>query len=242
MTCRFGTIRPLRVEPGPFRPRPLATTEPGVSSLIGEALPKTLILVGLATVLALMIAIPMGIYQVVRRNKPEDYVLTGVSFIFYAMPAFLLGTLLILWFAIYIPIFSIEARRATSIWGILCRPKALVLPVVTLRRPSRIASFSRYMRSSMMETMTEDFIRTARAKGAAPGGSSTCHALRNAIIPIVTLLGLSLGTIVSGAVITESVFNSPAWACWPSTRPSRRTSPRCSASPSSSPSRRSRAI
>ncbi|HXN63067.1 MAG TPA: ABC transporter permease [Acidimicrobiales bacterium] len=184
------------------------TLNQSVTSLIAEALPKTLILVGLATLLALVIAIPMGIYQVVRRNKWDDYVLTGVAFILYAVPAFLLGTLLILWFAIYIPIFSTEAPQSDSIWGILSDPKALVLPVVTLAAIS-IASFSRYMRSSMMETMTEDFVRTARAKGAGPQRVLYVHALRNAIIPIITLLGLSLGTIVSGAVITESVFNYP---------------------------------
>jgi peptide/nickel transport system permease protein len=184
------------------------TLNQSVTSLIAEALPKTLILVGLATLLALVIAIPMGIYQVVRRNKWDDYVLTGVAFILYAVPAFLLGTLLILWFAVYIPIFSTEAPQSDSIWGILSDPKALVLPVVTLAAIS-IASFSRYMRSSMMETMTEDFVRTARAKGAGPRRVLYVHALRNAIIPIITLLGLSLGTIVSGAVITESVFNYP---------------------------------
>jgi peptide/nickel transport system permease protein len=184
------------------------TLNQSVTSLIAEALPKTLVLVGLSTLLALVIAIPMGIYQVVRRNKWDDYVLTGVAFILYAVPAFLLGTLLILWFAVYIPIFSTEAPQSDSIWGILSDPKALVLPVVTLAAIS-IASFSRYMRSSMMETMTEDFVRTARAKGAGPQRVLYVHALRNAIIPIITLLGLSLGTIVSGAVITESVFNYP---------------------------------
>ena len=178
------------------------------TALIGEALPKTLVLVGLATLFAIIIAIPLGVYQVVRRNKPEDYVITGFTFVLYAMPAFLLGTLLILWFAIYIPIFSTEAPQADTVLGILSDPRALVLPVVTLAAIT-IASFSRYMRSSMMETMTEDFIRTARAKGAAPRRVLFVHGLRNAIIPIITLLGLSLGTIVSGAVITESVFNYP---------------------------------
>jgi peptide/nickel transport system permease protein len=184
------------------------TLNQSVTSLIAQALPKTLVLVGLGTLLALVIAIPLGVYQVVRRNKPEDYVLTGVSFVLYAMPAFLLGTLLILWFAIYIPIFKTEAPQSTSIISILADPRAMVLPVVTLSAIS-IASFSRYMRSSMMETMTEDFIRTARAKGAGPRRVLYVHGLRNAIIPIITLLGLSLGTIVSGAVITESVFNYP---------------------------------
>jgi peptide/nickel transport system permease protein len=179
-----------------------------VIALIGQALPKTLVLVGLATLLAIIIAIPLGVYQVVRRNKPEDYILTGFTFVLYAMPAFLLGTLLILWFAIYLPIFSTEASQADTVLGILSDPRAMVLPVVTLAAIS-IASFSRYMRSSMMETMTEDFIRTARAKGAAPRRVLFVHGLRNAIIPIITLVGLSLGTIVSGAVITESVFNYP---------------------------------
>jgi peptide/nickel transport system permease protein len=179
-----------------------------VTSLIATALPKTLVLVGLSTLLAVVVAIPLGVYQVVRRNKPEDYIITGFTFVLYAMPAFLLGTLLILWFAIYIPLFPTQAPQSQSVWGILSDPRALVLPVVTLSAIT-IASFSRYMRSSMMETMTEDFIRTARAKGAAPRRVLYVHGLRNAIIPIITLLGLSLGTIVSGAVITESVFNYP---------------------------------
>jgi peptide/nickel transport system permease protein len=124
------------------------------------------------------------------------------------MPAFLLGTLLILWFAIYLHLFSVEGPQGQSILSILGDPRALVLPVLTLAALT-IASFSRYMRSSMMETLTEDYIRTARAKGAGARRVLFVHALRNALIPIVTLLGLSLGTIVSGAVITESVFNYP---------------------------------
>jgi peptide/nickel transport system permease protein len=179
-----------------------------VNSLIATALPKTLVLVGLSTLLAVVVAIPLGVYQVVRRNKPEDYVITGFTFVLYALPAFLLGTLLILWFAIEIPIFPTEAPQSQSVWGILSDPRALVLPVITLSAIT-IASFSRYMRSSMMETMTEDFVRTAKAKGASQRRVLYVHGLRNAIIPIITLLGLSLGTIVSGAVITENVFNYP---------------------------------
>jgi peptide/nickel transport system permease protein len=179
-----------------------------VVSLIATALPKTLVLVGLSTLLAVVVAIPLGVYQVVRRNKPEDYIITGFTFVLYAMPAFLLGTLLILWFAVDIPIFPTQAPQSESVWGILSDPRALVLPVITLSAIT-IASFSRYMRSSMMETMTEDFVRTARAKGASSRRVLYVHGLRNAIIPIITLLGLSIGTIVSGAVITESVFNYP---------------------------------
>ena len=179
-----------------------------VTSAIATALPKTLVLVGFATVFALVVAIPMGIYQVVRRNKPDDYMITGLTFLLYATPAFLLGSLLILWFGVYLHIFPTEAPQSQSVWGILSDPRAMVLPVVTLAGVS-IASFSRYMRSSMMETMTEDYVRTARAKGAAPRRVLYVHGLRNAIIPVITLLGLSIGTIVSGAVVTETVFNYP---------------------------------
>lgn len=179
-----------------------------VAYLIGRYLPRTLFLVGLSTVVALIIAIPLGILQVVRRNKPVDYVLTGLSFILYAMPAFLLGTLLILWFAIDLKWFPPSFSQSDTLSTILANPKSLVLPVFTLAALT-IASFSRYMRSSMMEAMTQDYIRTARAKGAAPRRVLYGHALRNAIIPILTLLGLSIPAIVSGAVITETLFNYP---------------------------------
>jgi peptide/nickel transport system permease protein len=180
----------------------------GVTTVIGQYLPKTLVLVGISTLLALIVAIPLGILQVVRRNRPVDYTLTGVSFVLYAMPPFLLGTLLILYFAIDLRWFSTEAPQAASILGILSDPRGLVLPELTLAAIT-IASFSRYMRSSMMEAMTEDYVRTARAKGAGPRRVLFVHALRNALIPIITLLGLSIPTIVSGALLTETVFNYP---------------------------------
>ena len=179
-----------------------------VRSLIESRLPKTLVLVGLSTIFALIVAVPLGILQVIRRNKPIDYVLTGGSFVGYSMPAFLLGQLLILWFAIDLHIFESAAPQADSVWGILSDPRGWILPVFSLSAIT-IAGFSRYMRSSMMETLTEDYIRTARAKGAGPSRVLFRHALRNALIPIITLLGLSLPAIVGGAIITETVFNYP---------------------------------
>ena len=178
-----------------------------VLSLIETKLPKTLVLVGLSTVFALLVAVPLGILQVIRRNKPIDYVLTGVSFVGYSMPAFLLGQLLILWFAIDVNWFEISPT-GTSTWQILADPRGWILPVFSLSAIT-IAGFSRYMRSSMMETLTEDYIRTARAKGAGPARVLFRHALRNALIPIITLLGLTLPAIVGGAIITETVFNYP---------------------------------
>ncbi|MGD0344404.1 MAG: ABC transporter permease [Acidimicrobiales bacterium] len=179
-----------------------------VKALISERLPKTLVLVGISTVFALIVAIPLGVLQVVRRNKPVDYALTGVSFIGYSMPAFLLGQLLILYFAIDLRWFSVEAPQGATVGAILSDPRGLVLPVLTLSALT-IAAFSRYMRSSMMEAMTQDYIRTARAKGARGRRVLFRHALRNALIPIVTLIGLSFPGIVGGALITETVFNFP---------------------------------
>jgi peptide/nickel transport system permease protein len=179
-----------------------------VRSLIAERLPKTLVLVGLSTIFALIVAIPLGILQVVRRNKPVDYILTGASFVGYAMPAFLLGELLILWFALDLHVFEFEAPQSSSVISIMADPAGWILPVFSLSVLT-IAGFSRYMRSSMMEALTEDYIRTARAKGAGPARVLFRHALRNALIPIITLLGLTVPAIVGGAIITETVFNWP---------------------------------
>jgi peptide/nickel transport system permease protein len=180
----------------------------GVRELIEARLPKTLALVGVSTVLALIVAIPLGILQVVRRNTSVDYTATGLSFFFYAMPSFLLGTVLILWFALDLKWFPVSPPINSAGFTIFEDPRAFVLPVLTLSAIT-IASFSRYMRSSMMDAMAEDYVRTARAKGASSRRVLYGHALRNALIPILTLIGLSLPAIVSGALITEDVFNYP---------------------------------
>jgi peptide/nickel transport system permease protein len=179
-----------------------------VSSLISQRLPRTLLLVGLSTLLTLIIAIPLGILQVVRRNTVVDYFFTAVSFVLYAMPTFFVGFMIILLFALKTKIFTITQPSNTSVAGILEDPRFLIPPVLTLAAIT-VASFSRYMRSAMMDTLTQDYIRTARAKGAGPRRVLYRHALRNALIPIVTLLGLAFPMIVSGAVITETVFNFP---------------------------------
>jgi peptide/nickel transport system permease protein len=180
----------------------------GVTQVIMERLPKTLTLVTASVVLALIIAIPLGILQVVRRNKPIDYAVTGASFFFYAMPDFLVGTLLIIYFSFDLKWFPSSPPTTATAWSVFTDPQAFALPIITLCVTS-IASFSRYMRSSMMDAMAEDYIRTARAKGASSNRVLYGHALRNALIPILTLLGLSLPAIVSGALIVENVFNYP---------------------------------
>jgi peptide/nickel transport system permease protein len=182
-------------------------TQP-VWSVISDRLPKTLLLVGTSTVVALIIAIPLGVVQVVKRHRPTDYALTGLTFVLYATPAFFLGTLLIIWFAFDAKLLPVAAPSGASAFAVWTDPKPFILPVVTLAALT-IATFSRYMRSSLLDAMAEDYIRTARAKGASGRRVLYGHAMRNALIPIVTLLGLTLPGIVSGAVIVEDVFNYP---------------------------------
>ncbi|MBA2472751.1 MAG: ABC transporter permease [Pseudonocardiales bacterium] len=179
-----------------------------VVSLIGERLPKTLVLTVLSTLFALVVAIPLGMLQAVKRNHAADYTITSGAFIFYATPPFFLGVVLIVVFSVYLPILPAEAPQSSSLGVILSRPAGLILPVLTLALVA-IAQFSRYMRSSVIENLAEDYVRTARAKGAGERSVLIRHVLRNSLIPIATLLGLSLPGIVSGALITEAVFNFP---------------------------------
>ncbi|HEU5420933.1 MAG TPA: ABC transporter permease, partial [Streptosporangiaceae bacterium] len=179
-----------------------------VVSLLGSHLPKTVFLVGLSIILALLAAVPVGVLQAVRRNKLTDHVFNGFSTLFYAMPAFLLGIMLILAFAVKIPLFPAEGPQGEGLGDLITNFNALVLPVISLTLIS-IALFSRYMRSAVLDNLTEDYVRTAKAKGAGQRRVLLRHVLRNSLIPIATLLGLSLPGLIAGALITESVFNYP---------------------------------
>lgn len=179
-----------------------------VASLLSKDLPKSALLVGLSYLVALVVAIPLGILQALRRNTMIDYVSTGVSFVAYSMPSFWLGILLILGFAVNWHLLPPQGPQGATVAAVLQNPLALVLPVATLALVT-IAVFSRFMRSSAIETLVQDYIRTARAMGVSERAILFRHLLRNSLIPIITLIGLSLPATISGAVITESVFNYP---------------------------------
>jgi peptide/nickel transport system permease protein len=179
-----------------------------VASLLSQYLPKSALLVGLSYVVALIVAIPLGVLQALRRNKPVDYALTSVAFVGYSMPAFWLGIILILVFAVTFHLLPPEGPQGATVAAVLTQPSALILPVITLAAAT-VALFSRFMRSSAIETLVQDYIRTAKAKGLSGRRIVVHHVLRNSITPIITLIGLSLPGTVSGAVITESVFNYP---------------------------------
>jgi peptide/nickel transport system permease protein len=184
------------------------TLNQSVASLLRTALPKTIILVGTSTVLAIIVAIPIGILQAVRRNTVTDHVLNATSTVFYAMPDFLIGILLILVFAIKLSWLPPEGPQGESLGVVVSNFNALILPIVCLA-VTTVALFSRYMRSSVLDNLTEDYVRTARAKGASERRVMLRHVLRNSMASIATLLGLSLPAILAGALITEAVFNYP---------------------------------
>jgi peptide/nickel transport system permease protein len=179
-----------------------------VASELATHLPKTLVLVGIGTVVSLLFGIPLGVYQAVKRYTIGDYVLTGVSFLGYATPTFFFGLLLIDWFAVDIHLFPADAPQGTSFGSVLADPRALVLPVISYAF-LLYALWSRYMRSSVMDNLVQDYVRTARAKGASERRVLWLHIFRNSLISIVTLLGLELPLLVAGAIFIEVVFNFP---------------------------------
>jgi len=179
-----------------------------VDSLLASELPRDLVLGGLSLIFALAIAIPIGVAQAVRRNGALDYAGTGVSFVLYSMPQYAIALLLIQFLAISFHVFPAEAPQSASALGMLEHPAGLVLPVTALTLVT-YALFSRYMRSSAIDTLAQDYIRTARAKGLPERLVLMRHLLRNSLIAVVTLVGLSIPTVLTGTLIIEQVFNYP---------------------------------
>jgi peptide/nickel transport system permease protein len=179
-----------------------------VDSLLASELPRDLVLGGLALIFSVLIAIPVGIAQAVRRNGPLDYAGTGISFLLYSMPQYAIALLLIQFLSITFHVFPAEAPQSSSALGILAHPSGLVLPVAALTLVT-FAQFSRYMRSSAIDTLAQDYIRTARAKGLSERLVLWRHLLRNSLIAVVTLVGLSIPLVITGTLIIEQVFNYP---------------------------------
>ena len=170
-----------------------------VIEILMERLPATAILTASALLVTLVIALPLGIIAAVRRDSYWDYTAMGFSMLGISIPNFWLGPLLILFFSIWLGWLPVSGRE-----GVL----SVILPALTLGT-GLAAIMARMIRSSLIEVLGEDYIRTARAKGLQPGAIILRHALRNAMLPVLTLLGLQLGALLGGAVITETVFSWP---------------------------------
>jgi peptide/nickel transport system permease protein len=177
-----------------------------VDSIIASDLPRDILLVGTSLVLAVVIAVPVGVMQAVKRNRTFDYAGTATAFVLYSMPSYALGLILIALFAITIKALPSEAPQGTTIGSMLAHPSGLVLPVATLTLVT-FALFSRYMRSSAIENLAQDYIRTARAKGLPEQTVLRRHLLRNSLIPVATLVGLSLPAVLTAGLVLEYLFN-----------------------------------
>lgn len=174
---------------------------------ITDALGITVILVLTSVVLALLFAIPFGILTAVRQRKPDGAILSGISQIGVAVPGFLAGMLLVTVFAVtlrWLPAGG-WVDPGEDFGGFI---EHLILPAIALGSVQG-AVLSRYVRSSVLEVMREDFIRTARAKGLGAGRALFRHGLRNAAVPVMTVLGLQIATLLVGAVVIERVFSIP---------------------------------
>jgi peptide/nickel transport system permease protein len=179
-----------------------------VDSLLKENSLRSAYLSGTSVVLAILIAIPVGIYQAVRRNPIGDYAVTTTAFTLYSMPSFFLGLLLIQAFALGFHIFPAEASQSQSVLSVIADPRAMFLPILTLVA-LQVASYSVYMRSSALDSLAQDYIRLARAKGLSEQAVLRRHLLRNSILPMITLIGLSIPSLLAGNLLIEYLFNFP---------------------------------
>ncbi len=170
-----------------------------VAELIGSRLPNTMLLATCAMVVSLLIALPLGVFSALHQRRFLDFFSLGFSVLGISMPVFWLGPLLILVFAYHLSWFPVAGLDS---W------KHLVLPAVTMGF-GLSAITTRMVRSSMIEVMNQDYIRTARAKGLPQRQVIWRHALKNVLIPVITIVGLQLGALFGGAIITEVVFSYP---------------------------------
>lgn len=184
------------------------TIEP-VTGLIANRLPNTLLLAGVALLLSILIAIPLGILCAVRRNSPLDRMVASFTFLGVSIPVFWLGIMLIVLFSVqlkWLPGGGMSTLGEP--FALRDRLEHLVMPVFVLT-VANLAELTRYTRSGMITVLGEEYIRTARAKGLTQNRVIVGHALRNAMIPVITIIGVLLPRAVSGAAITEAVFAWP---------------------------------
>jgi len=184
-----------------------------VVDVIGRRIGNTLLLSGLSLVISVSIAVLLGVISATRQYSVFDYFATIFAFIGMSLPAFFFALLMIKFFAFDLKLFPISGMQNigagyTGFRQLIDILHHMALPVIVLSL-LQMASFMRYSRSSMLEVIKQDYIRTARAKGVKEKAVIFKHALRNALIPIITLLSSSLGNLLSGAILTETVFAWP---------------------------------
>jgi dipeptide transport system permease protein len=235
----FGLDRPLPVQYGSYVAHVLRgdlghslTTHVGVAQEFGTLFPATVELAFFAMLFALVVGVPAGVIAAVRRNTAADYAVMGVSLAGYSMPIFWWALLLILFFSVQLGWTPVSGRIAveydvpavtgfmlidTLMAGDLAAFRSalshLILPTIALGTIP-LAVIARMTRSEMLEVLREDYVRAARAKGLSRMRVIVVHALRNALIPVVTVVGLQVGLLLSGAILTETIFSWPGVGNW----------------------------
>jgi peptide/nickel transport system permease protein len=195
------------------------TTREPVMKVIAQRIPKTLILMFTAEVVIILVSLIVGVYQATHQYSFLDNLITTFSFVGYSMPIFFIALGLILVFAVWFKELNVKggltwlpyAPTGTAIWdekNLGDWIRHLILPVASLTIIS-VAGYTRYIRSAMLEVLSQDYVRTARAKGLASREVVMRHALKNAALPFVTIVGLDIPFLLGGAIVTESVFS---WA------------------------------
>ena len=179
-----------------------------VSQMIAERLPATLELMLTAFTFAALIAIPLGVFSAVRQYSALDFIGTGFSFLGIAMPVFWFGLILQLIFSVQLGILPTSGRITVGDASFLDQVRHLILPGIVLSL-LYVAGWSRYMRSSMLSVIRREFMLTARGKGVRERDIVWYHGLKNALIPVISVMALDLAGLFSGAVITETVFAWP---------------------------------
>jgi peptide/nickel transport system permease protein len=191
----------------------IVTRQP-VLEVIRERMPDTLLLMLSAEVAIILFSLFIGIYSSVRQYSAFDHVLTGCSFVMYSMPVFWLALMLIYIFAVKFKAWGLPYLPTVTIYDPVKGKtlpqvaKHLILPMLSISLIS-IASYSRYIRASMLEVLNSDYIRTARAKGLTERRILLVHALKNGAMPLVTIIGMDLPLLLAGAVVTERIFAWP---------------------------------
>lgn len=183
------------------------SAQPVITSIL-ERLPATVELMGAAYVFAALIALPLGVYSAIRRGSFVDYLGTSLSFLGIAMPVFWFGLILQLLFSVQLGWLPSSGRITVGDTGIVDRIQHIIMPAAVLSL-LYIAGWSRYMRTSFLGVLNADYVRTAKSKGLPQKRVMLVHALKNAAIPVVTIMALDIAGLFSGAVITETIFAWP---------------------------------
>ncbi|MGB3305086.1 MAG: ABC transporter permease [Thermomicrobiales bacterium] len=181
------------------------TSRVPVRDYVLNRIPVTLGVFGTAYILGLLIAIPVGVISAIKQYSIFDQVATTISFIGFSIPTFFSGLLLIIIFSVHWHWLPFVYDSTASGWTII---KQAIMPVVVIALFGS-ASLTRFVRASMLETINQDFVRTARAKGLRESSVIILHAMRNAMIPVVTVIALQIPGVIGGAVITEQIFRIP---------------------------------